>query len=112
MPGLDRTGPMGAGSMTGGGRGLCGAGGLSRRSAHREYRMGGGRGFGRGMGRGRGFGRGLGYGRGFGLPENRFFSNVTPAEELEMLKNDAENLKKELDAIGNRIVELEKAPSA
>ena len=24
MPGLDRTGPMGAGSMTGGGRGLCG----------------------------------------------------------------------------------------
>jgi hypothetical protein len=74
--------------------------------------MGGGRGFGRGMGRGRGFDRGLGYGRGFGLPENRFFSNVTPAEELEMLKNDAENLKKELDAIGNRIVELEKAPSA
>lgn len=41
-----------------------------------------------------------------------FFSNVTPAGELEMLKNDAENLKKELDAIGKRIVELEKAPSA
>jgi hypothetical protein len=29
-----------------------------------------------------------------------------------MLKNDAENLKKELDAIDKRIVELEKAPSA
>ena len=26
MPRLDRTGPMGAGSMTGGGRGLCGRG--------------------------------------------------------------------------------------
>jgi hypothetical protein len=74
--------------------------------------MGGGRGFGHGMGRGRGFGRGLGYGRCFSLPGNRFFSNVSPARELEMLKNDAENLKKELEAIGKRIVELEKAPSA
>ncbi len=112
MPRLDRTAPRGAGSMTGGGRGLCGAGGLSRPPAHREFRMGGGRGFGRGIGRGPGFGRGLGYGRCFSLPENRFLSNVSPAGELEMLKNDAENLKKELDAIGKRIVELEKAPSA
>jgi hypothetical protein len=111
MPGLDRTGPMGAGSMTGGGRGLCGAGGLSRRSVHREFRMGGGRGFGRGMGRCRGFGRGLGSGRGFGT-ESRYFYHFTPAGELKMLKNDAENLKKELEAIGKRIVELEKAPSA
>jgi hypothetical protein len=76
------------------------------------FRMGGGRGFGRGMGRCRGFGRGLGYGRGFGSPESRFVSNVTPVAELEMLKNNAENLKKELDAIGKRIVELEKTPSA
>ena len=112
MPGLDRTGPMGAGSITGGGRGLCRTGGLSRPSDKREFRMGGGRGFGRRMGRGRGFGRGLGYGRGFGSPENRFFSNVTPTGELEILKNDAENLKKELDAIGKRIVELEKTPPA
>ena len=112
MPGFDRTGPMGAGSMTGGGRGLCGTGDLSHPSAHREFRMGGSRGFGRGMRRCRGFGRGLGYGRGFGSPENRFFSNVTPAGELAMLKNDAEHLKKELEAIGKRIVELEKTPSA
>ena len=103
---------MGAGSMTGGGRGPCGTGDLSRPSAHREFRMGGGRGFGRGMRRGRGLGRGPGYGRCFGSPENRLFSNVTPAGELAMLKNDAENLKKDLDTIGKRIVELEKAPSA
>ena len=112
MPGLDRTGPVGAGSMTGGGRGLCGPGGLSRPSAHGGIRMGGGRGFGRGLRRGRGFDRDFGYGRGFGSSENRFFSNVSPAGELEMLKNDAENLKKDLDTIGKRIVELEKAPSA
>jgi len=111
MPGLDRTGPMGAGSVTGGGRGLCRPDGLSRPSAPRGFRMGGGRGFGRGMGRSRGFGRGLGYGRGFGT-ESRFFSDLTPAGELEVLKNDAENLKKELETIGKRIVELEKVPLA
>jgi len=112
MPGFDRTGPLGAGSMTGGGRGLCGPGGLSRPSATVGFRMGDGRGFGRGMGRSRGFGRGLGYGRGFGSPWGRFFPGAKPAEELEVLKSEAEHLKKELGAIGKRIVELEKAPSA
>jgi Family of unknown function (DUF5320) len=112
MPGFDRTGPMGAGSMTGGGRGLCGPGDLSRPSAHREFRMGGDRGFGRGMRRGRGFGRGLGYGRGFGSPWGGFFLDAEPAEGLEVLKREAEHLKKELEAIGKRIVELEKTPSA
>jgi hypothetical protein len=63
------------------------------------------------MRRGRGFGRGLGYGRGFGT-ESRFFSDLAPAGELEVLKSEAEHLKKELEAIGKRIVELEKTPSA
>jgi hypothetical protein len=63
------------------------------------------------MGRGRGFGRGLGYGRGFGM-KSRLFSDLTPAGELAVLKSDAEHLKKELEAIGERIVELEKASSA
>ena len=112
MPGLDRTGPMGAGSMTGGGRGLCGPCGLTRPSAPRGFCMGGGLGFGRGMGKGRGWGRGLGYGRRFSSPSSGFFPNLKLTEELVMLKNEAENLKKELDAIGQRIVDLEKAPSA
>jgi hypothetical protein len=112
MPRLDRTGPVGAGSMTGGGRGLCGAGGLARPSAPGGFRMGGARGFGRGMARGRRLGRGLGYGRRFSSPSSGFFPNLEPLEELEMLKNDTEILKKELDAIGKRIVDLEKAPSA
>jgi len=112
MPGFDRTGPMGAGSMTGGGRGLCGAGGLSRPSAPSGFRMGGARGFGRGMARGRRLGRGLGYGRRFSSPSSGFFPHLKPLEELDMLKNEAEILKKELDAIGKRIVDLETAPSA
>ncbi|MGA9535634.1 MAG: DUF5320 domain-containing protein [Desulfobacterales bacterium] len=112
MPGFDRTGPMGAGSMTGGGRGLCGPGGLARPPAPRGFRMGGARGFGRGMGKGRGLGRGLGYGRRFSSPSSGFFPNLKPLEELKMLKNEAEILKKELDVIDQRIVALEKAPSA
>ncbi len=51
MPGMNGTGPLGQGAMTGGGRGPCGRG-LSR-------------GFGRGMGYGAGMGRGFGRGRGF-----------------------------------------------
>ena len=56
MPGRDGTGPMGRGSMTGRGLGLCGGANADRFGA----------GFGQGLGlgcrgsRGRGFGRGLG----------------------------------------------------
>jgi hypothetical protein len=112
MPGFDRTGPMGAGSMTGGGRGFCGTDGLARLPAPRGFRVGGVRGFSRGMGRCRGLGRGLGYRRRFRSPSSGFFPGHKPEKELEMLKNEAENLKKELDAIGNRIMDLEKTPSA
>jgi len=53
MPGRDGTGPMGAGSMTGRGLGLCAGGAV-------------GYGTGRGPGLGLGWRRGLGCGRGFG----------------------------------------------
>ena len=79
MPGFDGTGPMGAGPLTGGGRGFC--------AAYPAMRYGPpltrapyygppayGPLYGRPFGRGRGFGwrflpgpgRGRGYGRGFG----------------------------------------------
>jgi len=63
MPGLNRSGPMGAGAMTGGRRGLC-------NPANTEYGAGYGANYGRGLGRGRRFqggrqaGRGYGFGRG------------------------------------------------
>jgi len=54
MPGMDGTGPMGQGSMTGGRRGWCATGAV---------------GAGRGFGPGAGMGRGGGYGR-----RNQFYA--------------------------------------
>ena len=54
MPGMDGTGPAGAGALSGRGLGFCG----SARPA--DFGLGLGRGFGGGRGMGRGPGRGLG----------------------------------------------------
>ena len=67
MPGFDRTGPAGAGPMTGRGLGGCGGARGTATSAVRPYpgRSAGARtGIGRGVGRGRGRGAGAGRGRG------------------------------------------------
>jgi len=110
MPGFDGTGPQGAGPMTGGARGYC-----NPATAGYGPRYGIGQGYGRGLGRGRGFGRGLGpgYGRGFGP---RAYAAVPgaaqppldSAQELNMLKSEADGLKRALDDIHDRIEELEK----
>lgn len=60
MPGFDKTGPQGAGPMTGGGRGAC------RQNDQSGAGMGGGCGQGRGRCAGNGGGRGLGRGKGMG----------------------------------------------
>jgi hypothetical protein len=62
MPGLDGTGPAGAGAMSGRGLGACAGG----RSAPWGLARGGGRGFGYGRGPCVGFGRGMGLGRRMG----------------------------------------------
>ena len=54
MPGFDKTGPEGKGSMTGRGMGPC--------NPKTPKGQGVGRGLGRGFGRGRGLGRGFGRG--------------------------------------------------
>ena len=75
------------------------------------YGRGGG--FGRGYGRGGGFGRGGGYGGygaygGFGPGYNQWTPpQMNPAEELQILRTQAEMLKRQLDAIERRIRELE-----
>ncbi|MEA2031609.1 MAG: DUF5320 domain-containing protein [candidate division Zixibacteria bacterium] len=81
MPRGDRTGPMGAGVMTGRGAGLC-AGydvpGYMNQSAGRGF----GRGF--GYGGGHGFGRGMGGGFGHGFQgggrgwRNQYYATGTP----------------------------------
>jgi hypothetical protein len=72
--------------------------------------MGGGGGMGRGMGGGRGMGRGMGGGGGF---SGQIFSfgeksgHVSKNMELEMLRDQADNLNKQLENIISRINKLE-----
>ena len=92
MPGFDGTGPMGMGTMVGGGRGFCVApvSGIRPRS----------------------FGKG--YGKGW---RNQFYTTGRPrwargANEAEILKDEAGFLKEELKAIQDRIETLEKAQAS
>lgn len=111
MPGFDGTGPQGAGPMTGGARGYC-----NPATAGYAPRYGMRLGYGRGLGRGRGFG--AGYGRGFGTrgygagpfmapPPAYTPPPMDSAQELSMLKSEADGLKRALDDIHRRIEELE-----
>jgi len=118
MPGGDRTGPRGFGPMTGRGFGYCAgysAPGYANPIPGRGWF---GRGFGRGRGWfGRGFGRGwrnqfhgAGYPGYFGAAPDAFpyAQEITPAEEVKILKDQAAFLKNELQEIQNRIGTLEK----
>ncbi|MBT3310569.1 MAG: DUF5320 domain-containing protein [Desulfobacterales bacterium] len=109
MPGLNGTGPMGSGPMTGGGRGRCNpanqgfAGQSSVISA----------GFSRGFGSGRGSRRGSGMGmrRGFGrdsFNEDASSAGITE-DELSMFKSETSTIKVMLETINRKITELEKA---
>jgi len=114
MPGFDRTGPFGAGPMTGGARGYCNSAATGYQSP-----FFGAAGFGRGMGLGRGFrggmGRGMrgGFGRGYGWYPPAYVSPypyaMNAANELDMLKAQAESFRSTLDTINKRMAELEKS---
>jgi hypothetical protein len=114
MPGGDRTGPWGMGPMTGRRAGYC-AGhdvpGFTNPLPGRGY----GRGGWRGWGGGRGYGwrhRFYAWGRPgwasywYGLP-GEYAPPPTREQELEGLKREAGWLKEQLDAINQRIGELE-----
>ena len=116
MPGFDRTGPMGAGPMTGGVRGHCNSATAGMTPAFAgSYGNGRGQGLRRGfrggsdsgMGRGRGFGRGYRWSRLTGGPVHQ----ADAASEMEMLKADADYMQKSLDAINKRIDELSEKPA-
>ena len=116
MPGFDRTGPTGAGSMTGGARGLCNpanAGYNPRFTEGFSYGRGLGlrRGFRGGFGPDRGLGRGFGRGYGWYPPAAGPAYPADASDEIDMLKADADYMQKSLDAINKRIEELEKKPS-
>jgi predicted Fe-Mo cluster-binding NifX family protein len=79
--------------------------------------MGAGRGMGRGMGQGmgrgmgRGMGQGMGRGMGMGRTMGRSYSSdpqVTPADELEELKDQKDKLREQMKRIEERISKLER----
>ena len=115
MPGGDRTGPVGAGPMTGRAAGYCAGYGVPGFMNAIP-----GRGFGMGFGRGRGFGGG---GRGWrhwfyatGLPGWMPFGGYAaphqkpdPEVEKQALKNEADALQSQLDLIKQRLSEIDSA---
>ena len=127
MPAGDGTGPMGMGSRTGRGLGYCAGYGAP---GYMNPAPGRGLGLGRGWGRGRGGGWGGG-GRGW---RNQYYATGLPGwarygyapawggygyganwappsteQETDLLKSQAEALQYQLDAISQRLEELEKA---
>jgi len=117
MPGGDRTGPWGAGPMTGRGAGYCAGYSVPGYSNT---------GYGYGRRRGRGFGRGRGRGW-YGYPQPGYGQPVAPQvypavvqqqapeQEIVNLENyqkdlvaDKADLEKEMENVQNRIEELKK----
>ncbi len=119
MPGGDRTGPAGLGPMTGRAAGYCAGYSVPGYMNPIPGRGFFGRGRGRGwFSRGRGFGRGWGMGyfsRGFspwgyyGGSESPYPPELSPDEELALLKEDANVLKQQLKELQSYINTLEKA---
>ena len=121
MPAGDGTGPMGMGPRTGRGLGYCAG---SDAPGYMSPAPGRGLGLGWGYGYGRGGGRGWGGGRrgwrhtyhATGLPGwaragwgyGAYGPTVNDAQESDWLKSQAEALQRQLDAIGQRLEELDK----
>ena len=109
MPGFDRTGPRGMGSMTGGGRGYC-AVPAGNAFLGRGWGSGFGRPFGA-FGRGRG-GPGMGR-RAFGGYQDFGIAGPAPSvpmteeQELAGLRQQAQSIQEALEQIQRRIGELD-----
>lgn len=128
MPAGDRTGPMGMGPRTGRGAGYC-AGYDVPGYAHPGPRMGLGWGRGWGGGWGGGWGRGRGWRHGYRATGMPFWARYgygpaaapppqgyapfdapgAPDDEIGYLRQQAEWLRESLEAITDRIEELEQA---
>ena len=119
MPRGDGTGPMGMGPMTGRAAGYC-AGyavpGSMNPTLGRGLGMAWGRGGGGGMGmawrRGRGRGSGLGPGGGWGFAPGPLPAPYAPPEpaadqQLAALRDQADWLKQQMDAVNERIQALQ-----
>jgi hypothetical protein len=107
MPGGDRTGPMGRGPMTGRGAGFCGG---SCMPGFMNRMFGGF--FGPGRGGGRGW-RNMFYATGLpgwaraGMDTESAVPGMTRKQELDALKQQAEEASQVLENLSKRISELE-----
>jgi len=112
MPGGDRTGPSGMGSITGRGAGYC-AGYSAPGSINAVFGRGYGIGFGRGFRGGRGGRWGVPYaGYAYGAPYAPSYSFApTSEQETSALRNQAQYLEDTLEEIKKRIKELESKKS-
>jgi len=119
MPRGDKTGPAGAGAMTGRGMGLCSGNatpGYMNPPFGGNFGMGRGRFFNRGN---RGCGRGWrnqyyatglpGWARNYGYQVNTPYPTPTPPQidELTLLKEQAQHMNTALDEIKKRITQLQ-----
>ncbi len=109
MPRFDGTGPTGMGAMTGGARGPCNPN--CQWSGPTGFRPGQGR----GGGRCRGY-RHMYWATGLpgwrrpnvvGFQANPPATSFTGSQEIDFLKNQAQTLKTELDAVNARLQEVE-----
>jgi hypothetical protein len=107
MPAGDRTGPGGRGPMTGRGAGYCGGYGVPGYANRFGPRLGMGWGWGRGWGGGWRW-RHWDYAPPPFAAPPRYAAPPTREDEMSVLKAEAEWLKGQLEAIGERIEELEK----
>ena len=101
MPGYDRTGPAGAGPMTGRQLGRC-KGNVTDLSA-RGFRFGE-RGFRGGLRRG--WGRGFGFRR--GIPYDEYAGDYIPASDETVLENEARTLRDQLSWIEKELEKIRK----
>lgn len=104
MPGGDRTGPLGEGTMTGKGFGNCGGFDAPGYGYMRPFF---GRGFGFGRGRGRGMRRGMGFGQRWGATVYQYDAPYSQENEAEMLRQQAKNLEDSLEQINKRLTQME-----
>lgn len=110
MPRGDKTGPMGMGPMTGRAAGFCSGSavpGYANATRGRGGLGGAMRGLRRGAGRGQFGGARRGGGPRFGGWIPRFSASPTREEQLNIMKEQAEEMTQELGTLKSRIAELE-----